>query len=108
MPIAGMFVVYGLLLMLGGAIGFMKAKSRPSLISGLATGVISLLIALLSRYQLGAALTAGIILGIVLGIFFVNRYAATKKVMPALFMAIVSFLVAAGAIVLTVIRPHTT
>jgi uncharacterized membrane protein (UPF0136 family) len=108
MSIAGIFIIYAVLLILGGIMGFAKAKSRPSLISGIVTGVISLLIALLSKYQIGTALTLGILLGIALGIFFVNRYLATKKVMPAMFMAAVSFIVALGTIVLSIIRPHAS
>ena len=88
--------------------GFVKAKSRPSLISGLVTGLISLLIGFFSLKNMGAALTLGVLLGIGLGIFFANRFASTKKPMPSLFMAIMSFMVALGALVINAIRPHAS
>lgn len=69
-------------------------------------GRYSLVIALLSNYQRQTALILGILLGIGLGIFFVRRYLETKKPMPSMFMAAVSFIVALGAIVLSIISPH--
>jgi len=108
MTVTWIFYIYAILLVLGGVLGFAKAKSKPSLISGLVTGVISFLIGLFSLKNMGAALTLGVLLGSGLGIFFSRRYAITQKPMPALFMAIMSFLVALGALVINAIRPHAS
>jgi len=108
MTVTWIFYIYAILLVLGGVMGFVKAKSRPSLISGLVTGVISLLIGFFSLKNMGVALTLGVLLGIGLGIFFAYRFADTRKPMPALFMAIMSFMVALGALVINAIRPHAS
>lgn len=102
--VAGIFIVYAILLILGGAMGFAKAKSKASLISGIVTGLISLAIALVSKYTTPTALVLGIILAIGLGVFFMRRYALTKKPMPSLFMAVMSFVVALGAIIISTLR----
>ena len=104
--IAIMYAAYALLLLVGGVIGFSKAKSQASLISGIVTGVVYLLLGLLSthiQYQ-GAALTVGAMLAIGLSVFFVMRYTKTRKPMPAMPMSILSALVGIGSIVLYILK----
>ncbi len=84
-------VVYGILLVVGGVIGYTKAKSMPSLVMGSATGILAILLAyyglhghdLISLFLLAAE-------SIVLSAFFYTRFQKTKKIMPAGLMFIVS------------------
>jgi uncharacterized membrane protein (UPF0136 family) len=97
-PIVGQvtLAIYGVLLAVGGLIGFFKAGSRPSLIAGLLSAVAAFAALGLSigRSQLGAPL--GLLLSIVLFILFGYRYAIkTGKFMPSGLLAVVSLIVLA-------------
>jgi uncharacterized membrane protein (UPF0136 family) len=87
--------LYGLLVFVGGLIGFLKAKSRASLISGIGSalllGIASGLVS--SGYvRAGAGLGAFVALALI-GRFF-PAFMKTKKVMPA------GMVVGVGAVVL--------
>jgi uncharacterized membrane protein (UPF0136 family) len=92
--------VYALLLAVGGVIGFVKARSRPSLIAGIASAIAALA-------ALGLALTGsrfgvplGMTLAVILFVFFGYRYALrSHKFMPSGLMAVVS-LVVLGVLIL--------
>lgn len=103
-PIVGQVTlgIYGLLLAVGGVIGYVKAGSRPSLIAGLLSAVAAFGALGLSvgRSQLGPPL--GLVLAIVLFILFGYRYAAkTRKFMPSGMLAVVSLTVL-GIMILTI------
>jgi uncharacterized membrane protein (UPF0136 family) len=92
-------LVFALLTIAGGVLGFVKAKSRPSLIAGGLSGALLLV----AGYLLGTpSARAGLILGIVLCVAlagrFVPSFLKTKKAMPAGMMAALSVL----GVVLTV------
>ena len=82
--------VFGALTMAGGIMGYVKANSRPSLIAGLASGV--LLVG--AAYLVGAKGTMGLLLGLVVSLplagRFVSSFRKTGKVMPAGVMALLS------------------
>jgi uncharacterized membrane protein (UPF0136 family) len=83
--------IFGLLAIVGGIVGFVKAKSRASLIAG---GISGLLL-LVAGYLIGSGnLSIGLILGIVVSVAlagrFVPSFIKTKKVMPAGLMALLS------------------
>ena len=99
-----MYAAYGVMLMAGGAIGFAKAKSRPSLISGSASGVVAFLIAWWSSVDPKPALIVGLILSLFLACFFYYRFAKTRKPMPAMPMMAFSSLIFIGSIVLLILR----
>lgn len=95
-PIVGQVTlgIYGVLLALGGLIGYFKAGSRPSLIAGSLSAVAAFgaMGLAMGRSQLGPPL--GLLLGIVLFILFGYRYAIkTRKFMPSGLLAIVSLIV---------------
>ncbi|GET43594.1 TMEM14 family protein [Microseira wollei] len=81
--------VYALIVIFGGVFGYLKAKSKMSLISGLFSGA-----ALLATWLLPGA--TGIKLGIataiaaVLLITFIIRFVRTRKFMPAGLMMLLS------------------
>ena len=78
--------IYIVLLIVGGMIGFFKAKSKPSLIMSLAFAIPLILCA---TNILRVAYLVDILL-VVLLVFFAMRYAKGKKFMPAGLMTIAS------------------
>ncbi|HEY9679408.1 MAG TPA: TMEM14 family protein [Drouetiella sp.] len=68
----------------GGVMGFVKAKSKASLISGIVFGVLlGTDFAFGLSQQVRASLTVAFILYLILDIVFVIRLVKTKKFMPA-------------------------
>jgi uncharacterized membrane protein (UPF0136 family) len=89
---------FGALSIAGGVLGFVKAKSKASLIAGGASGVLLAIAA----YLMGAGhLSIGLILGLIVSVAlagrFIPQFIKTKKPMPAGMMSVL----AAAGIVLT-------
>jgi uncharacterized membrane protein (UPF0136 family) len=84
--------IYGILLIIGGAMGYAKAKSVPSLVAGLVCGFIALLLGY--RYTWHFAPEAAFLLALVLIVIMGRRYLNTRKPMPALVIVVLSALVA--------------
>jgi uncharacterized membrane protein (UPF0136 family) len=85
-----LILVYALLVTIGGIIGYVKAKSNQSLISGLGSGA-ALAIAWYVSIQnpmLGLALAALIALALL--VVFALRFRSTSKFMPAGLLALLS------------------
>jgi uncharacterized membrane protein (UPF0136 family) len=84
------FFLFGVLTIAGGVMGFVKAKSRPSLIAGSISGI-----ALLGAGYLvgtGTSTRVGLFLGLVVSFALAGRFVGTfrksKKIMPAGLMAV--------------------
>lgn len=95
-----LLLVYAVLVLAGGVMGYVKAQSKPSLISGLISGialVIAWLITFFQSYTTGMALAT--FLAIALLIVFAIRFRKTGKFMPAGLMAILSLI---GAVVFAI------
>ncbi len=84
--------IYGILLIVGGAMGYVKAKSVPSLVAGLVCGFIALFLGY--RYTWHFAPHAAFILALVLIFLMGRRYLNTRKAMPALLIVVLSVIVA--------------
>jgi uncharacterized membrane protein (UPF0136 family) len=84
--------IYGILLIVGGAMGYVKAKSVPSLVAGLVCGFIALFLGY--RYVWHFAPHAALILSLVLIFLMGRRYLNTRKPMPALLIVVLSVVVA--------------
>ena len=86
--------LYALLVFVGGVIGYVKAKSRPSLVAGLG---FSLLLGVASSLVSSGSIRLGAGLGVVLALALVGRFLPaflkTKKVMPAGLVAALGFVV---------------
>lgn len=82
--------VYAVLLAVGGLIGFLKARSTPSLVAGLISGALAggCVAASDSNRMLGYGL--GLALALVMGLFFASRYTRSRKFMPSGLLALVS------------------
>lgn len=83
--------LFGVLTIAGGVMGFVRAKSKASLIAGTVAGGLLLL----SGYLVGrAAPRDGLFLGLAisssLAVRFVGTYVRSRKVMPAGMMAVLS------------------
>ncbi len=83
-------LIYATLTALGGIMGYMKAKSKVSLIMGLVSGTVLFAAWWICGQTpvLGLGLAASIALFLL--IVFVNRYIRTRALMPAGLMTILS------------------
>jgi uncharacterized membrane protein (UPF0136 family) len=84
--------VYGALLIAGGAMGYVKARSVPSLVAGTVCGLIALFLAY--DYIWHFAPYVALILSLVLIFIMGRRYLRTRQPMPALLIVGLSVLVA--------------
>jgi uncharacterized membrane protein (UPF0136 family) len=82
-PATIMTFIYGVLAIVGGIIGYQQAGSKPSLISGLITGLALLIagVGLLQAQMWGLGLAIAVTLLLVL--VFIYRLIKTGKFMPA-------------------------
>jgi uncharacterized membrane protein (UPF0136 family) len=94
------YLLFGLVAIAGGAIGYARAKSKASLIAGSASGALLIIAGLLSPSVPGFVLA--LIVSILLIAHFGRSYAAKKKPMPAIPMIVLSGI----CIVLTAIAWH--
>jgi uncharacterized membrane protein (UPF0136 family) len=88
-PATIMTLIYAVLSIVGGIIGYQQAGSKPSLISGVITGILLLIgaIGVLQGQLWGVWLAIAITLLLV--IVFVFRLIKTRRFMPAGLMVIV-------------------
>jgi len=84
--------VYGILLIIGGLMGYVKARSVPSAVAGLICGFLALLLGY--RYTWHFAPHAALLLALVLIFLMGRRYLRTRKPMPALLIVVLSIVVA--------------
>ena len=76
-------IACGLFAIAGGIAGYRAAKSKPSLISGVASGGLILLSALLQWQGNAWGLWLGRGVAVALAIVFAKRWSDTRKVFPA-------------------------
>ncbi|MEA5462715.1 TMEM14 family protein [Leptothoe sp. PORK10 BA2] len=81
-------LIYGILAMVGGVVGYLKARSLPSLISGIVSGLLLLIGALRAAQGIASGLWVVKIVTLVLVVVFIIRLVKTKKFMPAGLMVI--------------------
>jgi len=84
------FIVFGILTIAGGIIGYVKAGSMPSIIAGSITGILLLLSAFLLPDHVAAGLAIGLITSLLLAGQFIPKFIRTGKAMPAGMMSILS------------------
>lgn len=81
-------LIYGILAAVGGIIGYLKARSLPSLISGIVSGLLLLIGAVRAAQGIASGLWVVKIVSLVLVIVFIVRLIKTRKFMPAGLMVI--------------------
>lgn len=85
------FFAFGFLAVVGGTVGYVRAKSRASLIAGVISGV-GLVAAgvLVGSGSQSLGLVVGLVLSIALAGRFVPAFVRTRKPMPAGMMALLA------------------
>ncbi|HCF29117.1 MAG TPA: hypothetical protein DEV81_18375 [Cyanobacteria bacterium UBA11049] len=84
-------LIYGLLVLLGGVMGYVKAKSQVSLLSGVGSGIALLVAWFICRGNPIVGLGLAALLGLILFVVFVIRFFRTRTFMPAGLMMVLSF-----------------
>ncbi|MDQ2824631.1 MAG: TMEM14 family protein [Verrucomicrobiota bacterium] len=84
------FLIFGVLTIVGGVIGYVKAGSMPSIIAGSITGILLVIAAWLLPEHHAACLVAAVVISLGLAAQFVPKFIRTGKVMPAGMMSILS------------------
>ena len=94
------YFIFGFVAIIGGAMGYARAKSKASLIAGSVSGALLIIAGLLSPSIPGFVLA--LVVSVLLLIHFGRSYAAKKKPMPAIPMIVLSGI----CIILTAIAWH--
>ena len=93
--------IYAVLLAVGGAIGYIKAGSRPSLWAGLGSALASLVALVISLQNARWGMGLAALIALLLAGFFGYRFLAkTRKFMPAGLLAILSVVMLVLALLL--------
>ena len=93
------FIVFGLLTIVGGVIGFVKAGSTASIIAGSVSGILLIVAAYLLSGQLSLGLAIAGIVSILLAGRFIPAFLKTGQMMPAGLMSVLSVIGVIMAIV---------
>ena len=93
------FIIFGLLTIIGGVIGFVKAGSTASIIAGSISGILLFVAAFLLPQNLAAGLILAGVVSILLAGRFVPAFLKTGQAMPAGLMSVLSVLGVIVAIV---------
>ncbi len=84
------FIVFGVLTIVGGIIGYVSKGSVPSIVAGSVAGILLLVGALLLPNHVNAGLAIALIVSLLLAGQFVPKFIQTGKAMPAGMMSILS------------------
>ncbi len=84
------FIVFGLLTIVGGVIGYVRAGSMASIIAGSISGILLLVAAFLLPANVVAGLAVAAIVSVLLAGRFVPAFIQTGSFMPAGMMSILS------------------
>ena len=76
-------LVYGLVVLLGGVMGYLKAKSQVSLVSGVGSGIALLVDWFVCQQMPSLGMGLATLLALVLLIVFITRFLKTRAFMPA-------------------------
>jgi uncharacterized membrane protein (UPF0136 family) len=93
------FLVFGVLTIAGGVLGYVKAGSVASIIAGSITGVLLLVAAFLLPEHRAIGLATAFIISLLLAAQFAPKFIRTGRVMPAGMISILSVIGIIAAIV---------
>lgn len=92
-------VGYGILAGVGGALGYAKARSLVSLLSGLISGILLIVGGIAYQQGAGWGRSLCVVVTIALIAVFAIRFAKTRKFMPAGLMVIAGALALIGLLI---------
>ena len=84
------FIVFGILTIAGGIVGYVKAGSVVSVIAGSIAGVLLLVAAWLLPDHQAAGLIVALVVSVLLAGQFVPKFLTSHKLMPAGMMSVLS------------------
>ena len=84
------YIVFGLLTMAGGLMGYLKAGSLASLISGGASGLLLLVAGIIFPARFNVGMILGLVVSVLLAGYFLPKYMEKKAIFPGGFMALMS------------------
>jgi uncharacterized membrane protein (UPF0136 family) len=87
-----LLLIYGVLVGAGGVLGYVKAGSRPSLVSGSAFCIIIILGAILALQGWRGGIVLDLLAALLVLLLFIYRLSATGKKMPAVPVILLSAL----------------
>lgn len=93
------FIIFGVLTVAGGVVGYVKAGSVASIVAGSVTGVLLLVAAFLLPEHRAIGLATAFIISLLLAAQFVPKFIRTGRVMPSGIMSILSVIGVIAAIV---------
>src|SRR5947207_15282988 len=93
------FVIFGILTVVGGVVGYIKAGSVASIIAGSITGVLLLVAAFLLPEHRAIGLATALIVSLLLAAQFVPKFLNTGRMMPAGLMSVLSVIGIIAAII---------
>ena len=93
------FIIFGLLTIAGGIMGYVKAGSVVSIIAGAITGILLIVAAFLLPEHRVAGLATALIVSVLLAGQFLPKLLRTGRVMPAGVMSVLSIIGIIAAIV---------
>ena len=82
--------IYGAFSLVGGVIGYVRAKSRASLIAGSVSGILLLVCAYGLLHASRAAAIGALVIALLLGGRFAGTWRRNHRVMPDLLMILLS------------------
>src|SRR5438105_9692208 len=92
-------IIFGVLTIAGGIIGYVSKGSVPSIIAGSISGILLVVAGFLLPQHHTSGLVLGLVVSIPLAAQFVPKFFATWRMMPAGIMSILSVLGVVAAIV---------
>jgi uncharacterized membrane protein (UPF0136 family) len=84
------FLVFGVLTIAGGIMGYVKARSVASLVAGAITGILLIVAALILPQQREFGLALALLTSAILAGQFIPRLLRTRRLMPAGLMSLLS------------------
>lgn len=84
------FIIFGILTIIGGIIGFVKAGSVASIIAGSIAGVLLIVAAFIFPMHFAVGLGLALVVSLLLAGRFLPAFIKTGKAMPAGLMAVLS------------------
>lgn len=102
--LAGAIIVYAALLEIGGLIGYVKAKSKASLIAGGVSGGLLLTCGVLLFMGHATAIYAALVITLALLVMFTIRFSKKRAFMPTGLMLVLSLVMAVVLISATAMK----